>query len=57
LKLIIILGIITLVLIPTGIWIFAGIFFALLYYTYRKEIQSKIYQQNEFDAEILEEMR
>jgi len=57
LKLIIILGIIILVLIPTGIWIFAGVFFLLIYYTYRKQIQTKTYKQNEYDGTILEEMR
>jgi len=57
LKLIIILGIIVLALIPGGIWVFAGIFCALIYYTYRKQIQNKIYEQNEFDETILEEMK
>jgi len=56
LKLIIILGVIILILIPTGIWIFAGIFFALIYYTYRKQNQRKTYKQNEYDKSTLEEM-
>jgi len=43
-------------LIPTGILVFAGIFFALIYYTYRKQIQNKTYKQNEYDKATLEEM-
>jgi len=57
LKSIIILGIIALVFIPAGIWIFAGVFFVLIFYTFRKQIQTKIYKQNEYDGTTLEEMR
>jgi len=56
LKLIIFLVVIILVLIPTGILVFAGIFFGLLYYTYRKQTQTKTYKQNEYDKATLEEM-
>ncbi|KFM21009.1 hypothetical protein SCCGRSA3_00016 [Marine Group I thaumarchaeote SCGC RSA3] len=43
-------------LIPTGIWIFAGVFCVLLYYTYRKQIHKK-FKQNEYDESTIEEMR
>jgi len=57
LKFIIILGIILLVLFPTGAWIFAGIFLGLIYYTYRKNTPAKSYKKNQYDTEILEEMK
>jgi len=56
LKLIIILAVIILVLVPTGIWVFAGIFFGLIYYTYRKQNQTNFYKQNEYNKTTLEEM-
>lgn len=56
-KLIIILGIILLALIPGGIWVFAGVFFALLYYTSKKQTQSKTYDQNEYDESTINEMK
>ena len=57
LKLIIILVIIVLALIPTVIGIFAGVFFVLLYYTYRKQTQTKTYEQNEYEELVIEEMK